>query len=88
MGSLVQVAMQDCGAPLIDPSASPAAQQRQALELPDDDRRVALLHAGLVSVLAGDATAAVRALYESAGQPWAATHIADLLWQAGVSFIL
>ena len=41
--------------------------------------------AGFVAVLQGDAAAAVRALHESTGQPWAAVHVADLLWQAGVS---
>lgn len=49
---------------------------------------MALLHGGFVAALSGDAAAAVRTMHDVAGQPWAAAHLCDLLWQAGVRCVV
>ena len=87
MGDFIRGAMQACGAPLADSDAVNPAQAAPQPTGHDDAAqvlRVALIHAGFVASLSGDAVGAVRAMHDVAGQKWAAAHLCDLMWQSGV----
>jgi len=99
VGDFVLAAMRACGAPVADalrplPSSSascrpPRSSSCATATRPRRSRRAARGPAsrspGLQHTLAGNAAAAVRTMIDVPGQPWAAAHLCDLLWQGGVS---